>query len=145
MAEKKVKGLILRPGKYLEEIEIEDSLQGMYNAIGCDIIQVAVIGTDKEGNRWQMILDEEGKINRRQVPNAPLDSFGLVGDTGWGPMLFLGLTPDSENCDLTDASKDEIHERLLWRSPRKFDNDPFLEEDYDNKSRTITVERFGRE
>ena len=131
---KKVKGLILKPGKRLEEIEIEDSLQGMYDAIGCDIIQVPVIGTDKDGHEWQMILDEEGKVNGRQIPNVSLTPFGLINDTAFGPILFLGLDDERGNCDLTEASVDEIHERLWERSPRKFDNDS-----------SFTVERFGKE
>ena len=138
---KKVKGLILRPGEYLEEIEIEDSLQGMYDAINCDIIQVAVIGTDKDGNEWQMILDEEGKINGRQIPNTLLTSFGLTGDIAFGPILFLGLDDERGNCNLADASVNEIHERLWERSPRKFDNDPHPK----NNESSFTVERFGKE
>ena len=146
---KKVKGLILRPGEYLEEIEIEDSLQGMYDAIGCDLIEVPVIGTDKEGNQWQMILDEEGKINGKQFFNTTLTPFGIVGDIAVGPMLFLGLDDEGGNCDLTEASADEIHKRLWNRSPRDFEEyeldelDEFLD-DKNNKS-SFTVNNFGKE
>ena len=133
---KKVKGLILRPSEQLEEIEIEDSLDGIYKAINCDIFQVAVIGTDSKGNQWQMLLDEEGKIHGKQYYNTSLTPFGLIGDIAVGPMLFLGLTDDGENCDLAPESADQIHNILWSRSPRSQN---------DENTTSFVVEKFGKE
>ena len=86
----------------VKDVQVEDSLEGIYKAMNVDCIEVPVIG-----NGWQMILDEEGKINGKWKPTMTAEMFGLR-DILFGPILFLGLTEDGENASLAKEQKEEI-------------------------------------
>ena len=111
---KKLDGLLvqLEPPAYrgiieVKKVKVKDSLEGIYEAMNVLHIEVPVIG-----NGWQMIVDEEGKINGRWGPTMSGEKFGLHNDVIFGPMLFLGLTDDGGNASLTKKQEEEIKKLL---------------------------------
>lgn len=102
-----IKGLLITRGRQnshltSEIVTLDNSLHGIYKAMNVDCIEVPVVG-----NGWQMIVDEEGKINGKWLPTMSGENFGLR-DTLWGPILFLGLTDDGDCCSITEEQQEEI-------------------------------------
>jgi len=86
--------------------EIENSLEGMYEAIGCQTVENVFLAT-----RHHLIIDEDAGLFRNDDAKFRIDSgftkFNVIGDA-----LIVGITPDG--IDWTDCTLDieEVRRRI---------------------------------
>lgn len=90
-------------------VEIENSLQGMYEAIGggCDIIQAIYPFDDPVA----LVCDDEGKLNGQLRNRGLYDDNGRIYDVVNGTFLIIGI--DSEHfCSIPDDLVDKYVEKF---------------------------------
>lgn len=111
-----IRVLEVRPGKRPELIEIENSLEGLQNAVGGYIETVPEPGLPED---CVIICDEEGKLKGKPCNRALWDIDGDICDVICGTFLIAATNGD-ELRDMTDEEIVDAMSLHLW--PERFDN-----------------------
>ena len=77
-----LRGLLVRVGEPPALVTYEDSLEGLYRALGCELVEFAHHGLLSTCETACMVIDEEGKINGAE-PNRAIYRSELEPDGEW--------------------------------------------------------------
>lgn len=102
----KIRVMVVRPMEAPRMEMVENSLDGFYGLIGCDMIEVVYPFED----RVALICDEEGKY--RKGPNRALkDRYGNMYDVVFGTFFVCGIK-GSDFASLPENLEDKYMERF---------------------------------
>jgi hypothetical protein len=110
---KNLHAILIDPSGRVDFIDIPNRLESIIEAVGS---WVEVLEPTDVKTTWRAYCDEEGWI--KQLPENPLATL-LVRKLGWnnparlvGPVLFLGVDNDGNDCGVTLSTKYVLDELL---------------------------------
>ena len=107
----KIKVLVLNDLE-LKEKEIDNSLKALQNEDG-GYIEIHCFSRKLSENNIDMIINEEGKVNRLQ-PQLAIYQDNKIVDVICGNIIFASANEDGETIGLTDEQIDVVKEVLKY-------------------------------
>ena len=107
----KIKVLVLNDLE-LKEKEIDNSLKALQNEVG-GYIEIPSFSRKLSENNIDMIINEEGKVNRLQ-PQLAIYQDNKIVDVICGNIIFASANKDGETIGLTDEQIEVVKEVLKY-------------------------------
>ena len=107
----KIKVLVLNDLE-LKEKEIDNSLKALQNEVG-GYIEIPSFSRKLSENNIDMIINEEGKVNRLQ-PQLAIYQDNKIVDVICGNIIFASANEDGETIGLTDEQIEVLKEVLKY-------------------------------
>lgn len=107
----KIKVLVLNDLE-LKEKEIDNSLKALQNEVG-GYIEIPSFSRKLSENNIDMIINEEGKINRLQ-PQLAIYQDNKIVDVICGNIIFASANEDGKTIGLTDEQIEIVKEVLKY-------------------------------
>lgn len=107
----KIKVLVLNDLE-LKEKEIDNSLKALQNEVG-GYIEIPSFSRKLSENNIDMIINEEGKVNRLQ-PQLAIYQDNKIVDVICGNIIFASANEDGETIGLTDEQIEVVKEVLKY-------------------------------
>ena len=86
-----------------KEVETNDTLQLMYDEIGCDCIDIPFVSNLYGQNNIDVVIDDEGKLKEdKAITGLIVNEDGFVIDTIVGNYLLMSHNDDGDTVSLTD-------------------------------------------
>ena len=114
LAEKRIRVLMVEPGRKAYPKEIGTDLEDIYKAIGCDIFQT-VYPSDTDA--VCIVCDDEGKINGAKPNRAIRDADGTITDIICGRFFICDCSTECFG-SLPDSMMEKYKKRFLL--PERF-------------------------
>ena len=96
----------------LKEKEIDNSLKALQNEVG-GYIEIPSFSRKLSENNIDMIINEEGKVNRLQ-PQLAIYQDNKIVDVICGNIIFASANKDGETIGLTDEQIEVVKEVLKY-------------------------------
>ena len=107
----KIKVLVLNDLE-LKEKEIDNSLKALQNEVG-GYIEIPSFSRKLSENNIDMIINEEGKVNRLQ-PQLAIYQDNKIVDVICGNIIFASANEDGDTIGLTDEQIEVVKEVLKY-------------------------------
>ena len=107
----KIKVLVLNDLE-LKEKEIDNSLKALQNEVG-GYIEIPCFSRKLNENNIDMIINEEGKVNRLQ-PQLAIYQDNKIVDVICGNIIFASANEDGDTIGLTDEQIEIVKEVLKY-------------------------------
>ena len=107
----KIKVLVLNDLE-LKEKEIDNSLKALQNEVG-GYIEIPSFSRKLSENNIDMIINEEGKVNRLQ-PQLAIYQDNKIVDVICGNIIFASANEDGKTIGLTDEQIEVVKEVLKY-------------------------------
>ena len=107
----KIKVLVLNDLE-LKEKEIDNSLKALQNEVG-GYIEITCFSRKLSENNIDMIINEEGKVNRLQ-PQLAIYQDNKIVDVICGNIIFASANEDGKTIGLTDEQIEVVKEVLKY-------------------------------
>ena len=107
----KIKVLVLNDLE-LKEKEIDNSLKALQNEVG-GYIEIPSFSRKLSENNIDMIINEEGKVNRLQ-PQLAIYQDNKIVDVICGNIIFASANEDDDTIGLTDEQIEVVKEVLKY-------------------------------
>ena len=104
----KIRGVLVEPGKRARIAEVGNSLEEIYAALGCEMIECCYPFEDLVG----IVCDEEGKLNGSKPNRALLGEDGKVCDVVFGSFFV---------CDVSGEDFGSLSDEMLEKYRKYFD------------------------
>lgn len=120
--DRKARGLVFRVGEEPTLERLDTSLKGLYDLLGCDLVQAVPLFYDEETEVGVDIwCDDEGKLRDAPQPNRPyagfcteFDGLDSMVDVICGDFCVLASDRDGSICDLSPRLAERAAQRLPY-------------------------------
>ena len=116
MKNKNIRAILIDPfAENVSEVQVQNNLQGYYNAIGCDTITITGLSFGK--NSLDMILDDEGLL--KDSENQRYFKYKLFSQPFAGRALLVSSDKQGNTISAPhDVYPEHVERDIIWYKPQ---------------------------